>query len=128
MLPLTAGPMYPISTEDSVTSKVTIPCLTISSTSKSVSLHWAGTLGASSVIDSSLHTLAKVEENAAHLPTALASLPGGGIGHGASFQVTDQAQEMDLHFNVTHQARCFMSVSTLTASMSDENLLCVQII
>jgi hypothetical protein len=47
---------------------------------------------------------AKVAENVAHLPTALASLPGGGIGHGASFQVTDQAQEMNLHFHVVHQA------------------------
>ncbi len=40
----------------------------------------------------------------AHLPTALAALPGGGIGHGTSFQVTDQAQDMDLHFYVVHQA------------------------
>ena len=50
----------------------------------------------------------EVTENAAHLPTPLAGLPGGGIRHGATFQVTDQAQALELDFVVTHKVRCLV--------------------
>ncbi len=45
----------------------------------------------------------EVAESRAHLPKTLAELPGGGLGHGSTFQVTDQAQQLELEFVVTHQ-------------------------
>mmetsp|Transcript_10416 Transcript_10416/g.31372 ORF Transcript_10416/g.31372 Transcript_10416/m.31372 type:complete len:722 (+) Transcript_10416:235-2400(+) len=42
-------------------------------------------------------------ESAAHRTTALAALPGGGIGHGAIVDVGDQAQSFDAQIIVTHR-------------------------
>ena len=44
-------------------------------------------------------------ESAVYLPRTLAQLPGGGIVGGSSFQVSDQMQQLDLEFYVTHQVR-----------------------
>ena len=44
-------------------------------------------------------------ESAAHLPTALAALPGGGVRHGARVTVTDQTQDMTVTLVVQHEAR-----------------------
>lgn len=48
-------------------------------------------------------------ESAVHLPKLLAQLPGGGIGNGSTFQVSDQAQQLDLDFVVWHQVRSQIS-------------------
>lgn len=48
-------------------------------------------------------------ESAVHLPKTLAQLPGGGIGNGSTFQVSDQAQQLDLDFVVWHQVRSQIS-------------------
>lgn len=45
----------------------------------------------------------EAEESAVHLPKTLAHLPGGGIVGGSTFQVTDQMQQLELDFIVTHQ-------------------------
>jgi hypothetical protein len=45
----------------------------------------------------------EVAENAAHLPTALADLPGGGIRHNSSVSVTDQVQDMKVTVVINHQ-------------------------
>ena len=47
----------------------------------------------------------EVAEHAAHLPTALSALPGGGITHTSQVSVTDQTQEMTVTLVVSHQVR-----------------------
>lgn len=54
-------------------------------------------------------------ESAAHLPKTLDQLPGGGIVSGSTFQVTDQMQQLELDFIVTHQVcgRAFLGAFVL---------------
>jgi ubiquitin-like 1-activating enzyme E1 B len=45
----------------------------------------------------------EVEENARHLPTALATLPAGGVCHGTVVEVGDQKQQLKLQVTVVHE-------------------------
>jgi Ubiquitin/SUMO-activating enzyme ubiquitin-like domain len=48
---------------------------------------------------------AEREENAEHLPTPLAQLPGGGVAHGMRFAVTDTVQDMTVTLVMQHAVR-----------------------
>ncbi len=46
-------------------------------------------------------------ESAAHRPTPLAALPGGGIRHGSIVAISDQAQAFEASLVISHRVGCF---------------------
>lgn len=47
----------------------------------------------------------EVEDNARHLPVALAALPGGGLGHGVVLEVRDAVQDFMVELVIEHRVR-----------------------